>query len=121
MSGYSNLVKYGTGSIKAGAEVERGYSKLDFIQQLYDIKRERLNKRFESIAQGYGMYKSISRIHKKNMWLEEFGKKRGYDVDRGFLGIGDVKFYRDGKEASIYEIIMGEDSDLGEILGMGSK
>ena len=99
---YSQLGQSMSSAIEYGGKGNR-FWELDQIQQLYDIKRKRLEKLFNNLGYGLEAVTRIGDIHKRNSRLADIAKSRGYEIDTGFLGLGQPKYYRPEKTMG-YEV-----------------
>ena len=103
---YSQLGQSMSSAIEYGGKGNR-FWELDQIQQLYDIKRKRLEKLFNNLGYGLEAVTRIGDIHKRNSRLADIAKSRGYEIDTGFLGLGQPKYYRPEQKMNIYEDVSG--------------
>lgn len=94
---YSQLGQSMSSAIEYGGKGNR-FWQLGQIEQLYDQKRKRLNRLMNNLGYGVEAVSRFSDIHKRNNRLEAIAKARGYEIDTGFLGLGEPKFYRPAEE-----------------------
>ena len=112
---YSQLGQSMSSAIEYGGKGNR-FWELDQIQQLYDIKRKRLEKLFNNLGYGLEAVTRIGDIHKRNSRLADIAKSRGYEIDTGFLGLGQPKYYRPGQKMNIYEDVSYDFNELGKVV-----
>ena len=89
---YKQLGEQMSSAVEYGSEGTK-FWQLDQIQQMYDIKRKRLEKLFNTLGYGVEAATRIGDIHSRNQRLSEYAKSKGYEADTGFLGLGKVRFF----------------------------
>lgn len=101
----NNYEQYGQSMAEAigyGGEAAHTWE-LDQIQQMYDIKRKRLEKLFSTLGHGIEAASRVGDIYSRNKRLSAFAKSQGYEYDSGFLGLGKGRFYKPEKDIG-YEV-----------------
>ena len=81
---YSQLGQSMSSAIEYGGKGNR-FWELDQIQQLYDMKRKRLEKLFNNLGYGLEAATRIGDIYKRNSRLAEIAKSKGLEVEQVML------------------------------------
>ena len=89
---YEQLGEQMSSAVEYGSKGTR-FWELDQIQQMYDIKRKRLERLFNTLGYGVEAASRIGDISARNKRLSDFAESKGYEVDTGFLGLGKPKYY----------------------------
>ena len=135
---YKQLGEQMSSAVEYGSEGTK-FWQLDQIQQMYDIKRKRLEKLFNTLGYGVEAATRIGDTHSRNQRLSEYAKSKGYEADFGFLGLGKGKYFKPAelkktgetdkyemfdeisprKEVSPYEVSGFGEEDIFSLLGGG--
>ena len=91
---YSKLGSTASKAITSQGAGEAGYAQMDYIDRMYDIKRQRLEKLFSTLGSGWEAVERYKDVKAKNNQIKDMFTALGYRVDTGFLGAGEPKIYK---------------------------
>ena len=107
---YEQLGQDMSSAVEHGSKGTR-FWELDQIQQMYDIKRKRMERLFNTLGYGIEAATRIGDIHSRNSRLSDFAESKGYEVDTGFLGIGKPRYFKPAEEL---DSMSGPSDSLGQ-------
>lgn len=93
---YSKLGSTASKAITSQGAGEAGYAQMDYIDRMYDIKRQRLEKLFSTLGSGWEAVERFRDVRGKNKKIKDMFEALGYKVDTGFLGVGDASIIEPG-------------------------